>query len=108
IARETDPALVKFCTDVYWVHVGGEDPVAFVRQHAERGVYYHFKDGRRGADGKPEFTELGRGEVDLKAAFEAALATNPEWIVYEQDRSAGSPTASVRTSRVFMRDQLGI
>ncbi len=108
LAAETDPDLVKFCIDVYWVHVGGEDPAAFVREHADRGVYYHFKDGGRGADGKPWFTELGRGEVDLPAALDAALATGPEWIVYEQDRSEISPTESVRVSRAYMRSRLGI
>lgn len=108
LAQETDPALVKFCIDVYWVHIGGDDPAAFVRRHAGRGAYYHFKDGGRAPDGKPRFTELGRGEVDLKAALAAALATGPEWIVYEQDRSEIDPAESVRISRDYMRAQLGI
>src|SRR5262245_1459813 len=60
LAAETDAALVKFCIDVYWVHVGGADPAAFIRQHAARGAYYHFKDRRRDPDGRPVFTELGR------------------------------------------------
>src|SRR5262249_28299034 len=108
IAAETDPAFVKFCIDVYWVHIGGQDPAAFVRKHADRGVYYHFKDGGKNAEGRPVFLELGNGEVDLKAAYAAAAATNPEWIVYEQDRTDGSPTQAVRASRAYMRQQLGI
>jgi len=108
LAQETDPDLVKFCIDVYWVHVGGEDPAAFVRRHAARGAYYHFKDGGRTPDGKPRFTELGGGEVDLKAALAAALETRPEWIVYEQDRSERDPGESVRISRAYLREQMGI
>jgi sugar phosphate isomerase/epimerase len=108
LAQETNPALVKFCIDVYWVHVGGADPVAFIRQHAERGAYYHLKDGDRGPGGKPRFTELGNGAVDLKAALAAALATGPEWIVYEQDRSDRDPGESVRISRAYLREELGI
>jgi sugar phosphate isomerase/epimerase len=108
LAAETDAALVKFCIDVYWVHIGGADPAAFIHRHAERGVYYHFKDGRRGTDGKPVFTELGGGEVDLEAAFAAAASTNPEWIVYEQDRSDQPPAAAARASRAYMRERLGI
>lgn len=108
IQAETDPALVKFCIDVYWVQVGGQDPAEFVRRHAERGVYYHFKDGGRHPDGKPRFLDLGTGEVDLRAAYAAALETQPEWIVYEQDRSERTPTESVRASRAYLREQLGL
>ena len=106
--HETDPALVKYCLDVYWIHHGGVDPVRFIRAHQDRAVYFHFKDGVRGPDGKAQFRELGRGEVDLRAAYEAALALQPEWIVYEQDRTDGSPTESVRESRDFMRQTLGL
>lgn len=108
IVAETDPELVKFCIDVYWVHVGGEDPAAFIRRHAARGAYYHFKDGGRDADGRPYFTELGRGEVDLPAAFAAARETRPEWIVYEQDRTDRTPGESARESREYLRSILGV
>jgi len=108
IAAETDPALVKFCIDVYWVHIGGEDPAAFVRKHADRGVYFHFKDGGKDEQGRPTFSELGQGGVDLKAALQAALETNPEWIVYEQDRTGRTPEESARMSRAYMREELGI
>jgi sugar phosphate isomerase/epimerase len=108
LAAETDPALVKFCLDVYWIYHGGEDPVAFINGHRDRGACFHFKDGVRGADGKAQFRELGRGVVDLQAAYRAAIALNPEWIVYEQDRSDGNPTDSVRESRAYMRERLGL
>ena len=108
LLQETDPALVKLCTDVYWVYHGQDDPARFIREHAERGAYYHFKDGRRGDDGKANFTELGNGAVDLKAALEAARSTGPEWITYEQDRSDKDPSESVRESRAYLQSSLGI
>jgi sugar phosphate isomerase/epimerase len=108
IAGETDPALVRFCLDVYWLHHAGEDPAAFIRRHADRGGYFHFKDGVRREDGTPQFRELGAGAVDLHAAFEAAAEAGADWIVYEQDRSDVSPEESVRRSRAFMRDALGL
>lgn len=103
LSQETDPALVKFCLDVYWIYHGGDDPVRFINSHKERGAYFHFKDGVRAEDGKAQFRELGRGAVDLKAAYQAAAALNPEWIVYEQDRSDKDPSESVRESREYMR-----
>jgi sugar phosphate isomerase/epimerase len=108
LSAETDPALVKFCLDVYWIYHGGDDPVRFINAHKERGAYFHFKDGIREADGKPNFKELGHGVVDLKAAYAAAAALKPEWVAYEQDRSEGDPSESVRVSREYMRDSLGL
>lgn len=103
LAAETDPAVVKYCLDVYWIYHGQEDPVRFIQANQERAVYFHFKDGVRGEDGRAQFRELGRGAVDLKAAYDAAAALNPEWIVYEQDRTDRTPTESVRESREYLR-----
>src|SRR5688572_3829482 len=61
LASETDPALVKFCLDVYWIYHGGDDPVRFINAHRDRAVYFHFKDGLRPGDGTAQWRELGRG-----------------------------------------------
>ena len=103
LAELTDPKLVKLCIDVYWVHIGGERPAEFIARYADRAPYYHFKDG-----GPGEFKELGQGQVDLKAALKAALATNPEWIVCEQDRTDKNVAQSITESRTYMREVLGL
>lgn len=108
---ETDPALVKYNLDVFWIHYGGLDPVAFIQSHANRTGYFHFKDGRKvTTDGKtqPHFLELGTGDVDLKAAFAAAQGVGAQWIVAEQDRTELSPAESVAISRAYLRDVLGV
>jgi len=90
LAELTDPQAVKFCVDVFWVAVGGEDPAAFIQRYADRIPYCHIKDGQweAGHPGKAtRFTELGAGNVDLPAAVRAALQVQPEWLVYEQDTS---------------------
>jgi sugar phosphate isomerase/epimerase len=102
----TDPAVVKLCIDVYWVAVGGEDPAAFIQRYADRAAYFHFKDGlwEPGTPGKAtKFTELGNGNVPLKAALDAALAVKPEWIVTEQDSSNGlNPGECAAVSRKYL------
>ncbi|HLV81939.1 MAG TPA: sugar phosphate isomerase/epimerase [Chthonomonadaceae bacterium] len=112
LGAETDPALVKFNIDVFWVYYGGKDPVQFIQHHADRAGYFHFKDGRKvtGEDGKPhpQFLELGRGDVDLKAAMEAARQANARWIVAEQDSTTLPHLESVQISRRYMRDVLGV
>jgi len=99
----TDPDLVKLCIDVYWVTIGGEKPAEFIARYANRAPYYHFKDGGPGV-----FKELGQGQVDLKAATKAALASNPEWIVCEQDHTDKNVAQSIAESRTYMRDALGL
>jgi sugar phosphate isomerase/epimerase len=112
LSRETDPAYVKFNIDVFWVWYGGRDPVEFIRKHADRAGYFHFKDGRRTKDDegktRPVFLELGRGDVDLKAAMAAARETDASYIVAEQDRSELTPLEAVTISRAYMRDSLGV
>ena len=112
LAQETDPAFVKFNMDVFWLHYAGLNPAEFIAKHADRAGYFHFKDGRETKSllGKrsPQFTELGRGDVDLKAAYEAAVKANAEWIVYEQDNTALTPIESATISRNFLRDTLGL
>jgi sugar phosphate isomerase/epimerase len=98
----TDPEAVKLCPDVYWVHVGGEAPAEFIACYQDRIPYYHFKDGL-GGEQFAEFRELGQGKVDLPAALKAALATNPEWVTVEQDRSNLDPAESVRVSREYLK-----
>ena len=108
---ETDPALVKYNLDVFWIYYGGLDPVAFIASHADRTGYFHFKDGRKTTvDGKtqPHFLELGTGDVDLKAAFAAAKQANAQWIVAEQDQTELTPAQSVAISRAYLRDTLDV
>ncbi|UCC69603.1 MAG: sugar phosphate isomerase/epimerase, partial [Armatimonadota bacterium] len=102
LIAETDPDLVSFCPDVYWVHVGGDDPADFISRHRDRCPYFHFKDGL-GGDQTREFRELGRGCMELKAALDAALSVGPEWIVVEQDSTRRDPAQSSRISREYLR-----
>ncbi len=102
LVEQTDPELVSLCPDVYWLHVGGEDPAAFIARHRDRCPCYHFKDGLGGEQSR-EFRELGRGCVDLESALSAALAGAPKWIITEQDSTDGDPAESARVSRDYLR-----
>ncbi|MFH1739735.1 MAG: sugar phosphate isomerase/epimerase [bacterium] len=93
-----DPNLVKLCTDVYWVHIGGEDPAEYIDRYKDRAGYYHFKDGSPG-----KFVELGQGEVDLISARDAALKAGADWIICEQDKTDKATRQSIRESREYLR-----
>jgi len=79
IDRETDPKLVKLCVDVARLHQAEVEPVRFINDHRERAVYFHFTERQPDAG------------ADLDATYLAAVALNPEWIVYAAARSAEQP-----------------
>lgn len=97
----TDPKLVKYCLDIHGLRQAQIDPVQFINDHRERAIYFHFQDRLRGEEGPAETTEFERGAVDFKAAYLAATSLNPEWIVYQHDRSRYFPSQGIRVSRKY-------
>lgn len=95
LLENTDPMLVKAEVDTYWVLVGGQDPVAFVRKHAGRVPLMHLKD-RDKTDGS--FAEVGTGDLPLDALVAAAPEVGTEWLIVEQDVCKRPPLESVKLS----------
>jgi len=103
----TDPDLVKFCLDTFWVADGGQDPAVFLHRHLKRLELVHLKDGRpceRLEDGRPEFQELGSGRLDFRSIMKILELADLEWITVEQDSSSLQPAVSVRRSREYLED----
>jgi sugar phosphate isomerase/epimerase len=80
IAAHTDPALVSFEMDVFWVTRGGGDPVDLLTRYAGRFSLTHLKDIRKGTKlcdptgGAPDETSvpLGEGMIDWPGVLRAA------------------------------------
>ena len=90
--------------DVYWVHTGGEEPVAYIRRYAGRLPRLHVKDRASApADQVCPFAELGQGILDWDGIFRAAQEAGVEWYVVEQDRCTRPPLESARMSLEFLR-----
>ncbi len=95
LLQNSDPALVKAEIDTYWVLVGGEDPVAFVKKYSGRVPLMHIKD-RDPSDGT--FAEVGTGDLPLDALIEAAGEIGTEYLIVEQDVCKNPPLEAVTTS----------
>ncbi len=65
LLQRTDPALVDFELDLFWVARAGHDPVDWFRHHPGRFPLVHVKD----MDGSPErrMVDPGRGVIDFPA-----------------------------------------
>jgi len=110
ILENTDPEHVALCVDTYWVKHGGEDPLEFIKEHQDRVVYLHLKDGTAEGMRKtpPEFLELGRGIIDFPSIIEAAKSLDVKWAVVEQDRTNLTPRESMAMSRRYLKEKLGL
>lgn len=100
VADTTDPAALRFNLDIYWIHVGGADPIEAIRHFGGRCDYYHVKDGdpRRSSP-------LGFGQVPVPECL-TALHRPPafvDWIVYEDPQPQLPPTALCRAAKDYLR-----
>ncbi len=116
VLAASDPTYVRLLLDVAHYRVGGGDPAAAIRRHADRLLFLHIKDVRMrepGATGAPfQFVELGRGSVDLPAVFAALRdASFNGWCVVELDsvtERGWTPKEANEFSRRYLERVIGV
>lgn len=97
---ETDPALLLWEPDVYWIAYAGEEPAAWLHRYAGRCPLVHLKDMTAGE--QPTFAEVGEGIIDFQPIF--AATAGAEWYVVEQDTCARPALESAALSLRHLRD----
>jgi len=109
LADETDPKLVGFEIDCFWVSVAGHDPAALITDLSGRVPLLHLKDKAPDTPvrynesvPKPTFKEVGNGVIDWKAVLEAADNAGVEHYFVEQDQTPGDPITSLRQSYQYL------
>jgi sugar phosphate isomerase/epimerase len=93
LARETDPNLLFFEMDVFWVVHAGQDPVALMEKFPGRWKMFHLKDMRKGAatgifTGQApitDFVPLGTGRVDWPAVIAEGRKEGVEYSFIEDE-----------------------
>lgn len=102
-------ADMKFELDVFWVQVGGVDPVALLKKLSGRVSQVHLKDLKPGMK-LPEFgsvpadafQELGDGVIPMEPILAASKAAGVKHCHVEQDQSPDA-LASIRQSIAYLR-----
>ncbi len=101
LVRETDPSVVHFELDLYWVRYGGADPEPLLRDLGDRIPLVHLKD--MASDDQRSALPVGEGTMPWTSILEAADAAGVEWYVAEQDNPRDA-LEDVRTSLQSMRE----
>jgi sugar phosphate isomerase/epimerase len=99
LLMRTDPALVDFEMDVYWVTKGGADPMWYLRHHAGRFPMLHLKD----ATAAPErrMVDVGAGTIDFVELLTLARNQGTSHAFVEHDEPS-DPLASIRASYSYL------
>lgn len=99
---------MQFEVDVFWVVVGGQDPVKLIKKLTGRVSQLHLKDLKKGM-ALPEFgkvpndafLELGNGIIPMEPIIQAAQKAGVAHCHVEQDQSP-SPITSIEQSIQYL------
>jgi sugar phosphate isomerase/epimerase len=105
LLSRTDPKLVCFEMDCYWITQAGQDPLAMLQRLGKRIRLLHLKDRKPGFPPSQQlnsaaehFTEVGNGSIDWKKILDAAQKYGVEHSFVEQDETERVPIESLRIS----------
>jgi inosose dehydratase len=117
ILEAADPRYAKLELDIAHYFQGGGDPVKAIDKYSDRLLFLHIKDVERfpgGTDRRNSyrFVELGRGQVDLPAVFDALRKVNFRgWAIVELDDvpdKTRTPKESAAISKKYLEEKLGM
>ena len=104
LLKETDPKLVVFEMDIYWVVRAGQDPIKLIQAHPRRFPLWHVKDMDKA---KPELnTEVGAGSIDFRNIFAQAGTAGLQHIFMEQENFGMDAYQSITQSAAYMKSTL--
>ncbi len=103
LLNETNPALVSFQMDIYWVTKGGQDPLLYFEKNPGRFQTWHIKD--MGNDG--DSCIVGNGKINFKELMKHSKKAGLKRFFMEQEQySEGSPLYCAEQSCKYIQKHL--
>jgi sugar phosphate isomerase/epimerase len=114
----TDPNLVDYQMDIYWVAAAGQDPIEWLKKYPNRFKLSHVKDRakpeviaeyEKKEKSNPEFgidasCVLGTGQLDFDKILKEARNQGMEYYIVEQERWENStPMADAKSDAEYMK-----
>lgn len=101
----------QFNMDVFWVKMGGGDPLALMKKYPGKFPQLHLKDRKIGTPGSPDGrgdvetnVVLGTGDIDIAGLIQEAKKQGTKFLVIEDESS--SSVAQIPQSVAFIKAQL--
>jgi sugar phosphate isomerase/epimerase len=86
----TDPSLVDFEMDIYWVNFAHQDPIAWLKKYPNRFKLCHVKDLTKKVNNKQESCVIGTGIIDFKKVLKVGAKYGLTSFFVEQEEFAGT------------------
>ena len=99
LLSETDPRLVDFEMDLYWITKAGGDPLAYFAKYPGRFKLVHVKDST--AKPKQAIADVGSGVIDFRTIFQHSKQAGIQHYFVERD-DAPDPFASIANSERYL------
>ena len=104
LMKNTDPLLVDYQMDIYWVIFGGADPIQWLKKYPNRFRLCHIKDRIKGATVRDASCNLGSGSIDFIPILKAAKQNGMQYYIAEQERYDGTtPMKAVEADAGYMK-----
>lgn len=97
---ETDRQLVQFEMDLFWITLGGGEPLRYFARYPGRFPMVHVKD--MDATAKRGMADVGAGVIDFKRIFARRAQAGIRHFFVEHDNPA-SPFDSIRASYTYLK-----
>jgi len=102
LLENTDPALVNFQMDLFWVTKAGADPLAYFEKYPGRFKTWHVKD----MDAEGKFAPVGKGTIDFKKILAKKELSGMKYYFVEQDNTFGlQPLDVIKISHAGLRER---
>ena len=104
--KNTDPSLVDFELDMYWVVAAGQDIETWLKKYPKRFRLCHVKDRKKGAPltERDASVVVGTGSIDYPKILKTAKTQGMEYYIVEQEMWEGTtPLQAAQADAVYMK-----
>lgn len=108
LLKNTDPALVCFEMDIYWVNYAKQNAVNLFKKHPGRFPLWHVKDMESGTTDKPlgQSCEVGSGTINFKEIFAKKKLAGLKIPFVEQEAYRKPVYDCIKISAEYMKKNL--
>lgn len=106
LLQNTDPSLVDFEMDIYWVVTGGQDPITWLNDYPDRFKLCHIKDRKKGIpiSEREASVDVGAGSIDFKKILNVAKDKGMQYYIVEQEKYEGTtPLAAAKADADYLK-----